>query len=69
MYNWGMNSSSFRLEHDLLGERQVPAEAYYGIHTLRALENFPISGVPISSHPSLICALAFVKQACALAKP
>ncbi|PWH17889.1 MAG: aspartate ammonia-lyase [Anaerolineae bacterium] len=62
-----MNSSPFRLEHDLLGERSVPAEAYYGIHTLRALENFPISGVPISSHPSLIRALAFVKQACARA--
>ncbi|MCS6994199.1 MAG: aspartate ammonia-lyase [Anaerolineales bacterium] len=56
----------FRLEHDLLGERPVPAEAYYGIHTLRALENFPISGTPISSHPSLIRALACVKQACAL---
>lgn len=67
MYNRNMLPSSFRIEHDLLGERQVPAEAYYGIHTLRALENFPISGVPVSSHPSLIRALAFVKQACALA--
>lgn len=62
-----MNTTTFRLEHDLLGERQAPAEAYYGIHTLRALENFPISGAPISSHPSLIRALACVKQACALA--
>lgn len=62
-----MNTHSFRLEHDLLGERQVPAEAYYGIHTLRALENFPITGTPISSHPSLIRALACVKQACARA--
>lgn len=66
-YNWRMTSSPlFRLEHDLLGERPVPAEAYYGIHTLRALENFPISGTSISSHPSLIRALACVKQACAL---
>ena len=36
-----------RREHDSLGEAMVPAPAYYGIHTLRALENFPISGVPI----------------------
>ena len=33
-----------RLEHDLLGERPVPADAYWGIHTLRAVENFPITG-------------------------
>ncbi|SOZ22214.1 hypothetical protein CBM2609_U10085 [Cupriavidus taiwanensis] len=37
-----------RREHDLLGYREVPADAYYGIHTLRALENFPITGDPIS---------------------
>jgi len=52
-----------RLEHDLLGEREVPAEAYYGIHTLRALENFPITGTPISAYPGLVNALACVKQA------
>jgi len=56
-----------RIEHDLLGEREVPMEAYYGVHTLRALENFPISGVPISTYPHLVRALACVKQACALA--
>lgn len=55
-----------RLEHDLLGNREVPAEAYYGIHTLRALENFPISGIPISVYPVLIEALAAIKQAAAL---
>ena len=55
-----------RLEHDLLGERDVPAEAYYGIHTLRALENFPITGTPIRVYPELITALACVKQAAAL---
>ncbi len=59
--------SATRLEHDLLGERQVPAEAYYGIHTLRAMENFPITGTTIQSSPSLVTALACVKQACALA--
>lgn len=56
-----------RMEHDLLGEREVPAEAYYGVHTLRALENFPISKIPISAYPNLVKALACVKQACALA--
>ena len=55
-----------RIEHDLLGDRAVPADAYYGIHTLRALENFPISGVAISIYPELIRALACVKQAAAL---
>lgn len=56
-----------RLEHDLLGEREVPANVYYGVHTLRALENFPISNIPISNYPNFIKALACVKQACALA--
>ncbi|WP_375604691.1 aspartate ammonia-lyase [Isosphaera pallida] len=55
-----------RREHDLLGEREVPADAYWGIHTLRALENYPITGVPISSYPDLIRALACVKQAAAI---
>ncbi|MBO1337989.1 aspartate ammonia-lyase [Streptomyces sp. VRA16 Mangrove soil] len=57
----------FRREHDLLGERDVPAEAYWGIHTLRAVENFPITGVPISVYPRLIEALAAVKEAAARA--
>ncbi|HNM37273.1 MAG TPA: lyase family protein, partial [Anaerolineales bacterium] len=56
-----------RLEHDLLGEREIPNEVYYGVHTLRALENFPISKIPISNYPSLINALACVKEACAKA--
>ncbi|HEY6862263.1 MAG TPA: lyase family protein, partial [Burkholderiales bacterium] len=56
-----------RVEHDLLGERAVPADAYYGIHTLRALENFPITGTSISIYPELVRALACVKQAATLA--
>src|SRR6266852_1350623 len=56
-----------RIEHDLLGDRAVPAGAYYGIHTLRALENFSITGTPISHYPELINALACVKQAAAIA--
>ncbi len=62
-----MTESQQRLEHDLLGERLVPAEALYGIHTLRSLENFPISGMPIGMVPQLIRALACVKQAAATA--
>ncbi|MFJ6636431.1 aspartate ammonia-lyase [Streptomyces sp. NPDC091376] len=57
----------FRSEHDLLGDRDVPADAYYGIHTLRAVENFPITGTKVSSYPDLVTALACVKQAAALA--
>ncbi len=56
-----------RIEHDLLGDRAVPADAYYGIHTLRALENFPITGTAISIYPELVSALACVKQAAAIA--
>jgi aspartate ammonia-lyase len=56
-----------RKEKDLLGERDIPCEAYWGIHTLRALENFAISGTPISIYPDLVNALAAVKQAAALA--
>ena len=56
-----------RMEHDLLGDRAVPANVYYGIHTLRALENFPITGTPISIYPDLVVALACVKQAAAIA--
>jgi aspartate ammonia-lyase len=54
-----------RTEHDLLGDRDVPADVYYGVHTVRALENFPISGVPISRHRDLVIAFAAVKQAAA----
>ncbi|MDI2125010.1 aspartate ammonia-lyase [Yinghuangia seranimata] len=56
-----------RTEHDLLGDRDVPADAYYGVHTLRAVENFPITGIPVSTHTELVVALACVKQAAAQA--
>jgi aspartate ammonia-lyase len=56
-----------RLEHDLLGDYQVPKDAYWGVHTARAVANFPISGVPIGHYRSLIRALAIVKQAAAKA--
>src|ERR1700732_1509431 len=54
---------SMRREHDLLGDRDVPAEAYYGVHTLRAVENFPITATPISIYPDLISALSPIKLA------
>jgi aspartate ammonia-lyase len=60
-------SDTNRLEHDLLGDREVPAHVYYGVHTLRAMENFAISGTPISTDPDLVNALACVKEAAALA--
>lgn len=52
-----------RLEHDLLGNFEIPTDAYWGVHTARAVENFPISGVPIGHYRSLIKGLAFVKEA------
>ncbi|WP_321348822.1 aspartate ammonia-lyase [Halopseudomonas oceani] len=55
-----------RSEHDLLGDLDVPEDAWYGIQTLRAATNFAITGVPISHFPELIQALAQVKQASAL---
>lgn len=61
-----MTTGLYRTEHDLLGDRDVPADVYYGVHTLRALENFPITGIPISVYPELINALAHIKQAAAL---
>jgi aspartate ammonia-lyase len=57
----------FRMEKDLLGEREVPEDALYGVQTLRALENFPITGTPLREFPALIEALAAVKEAAALA--
>ncbi len=54
-----------RLEHDLLGNFEVPKDAYWGVHTGRAVENFAITGVPIGHYRSLIRALALVKSAAA----
>ena len=56
-----------RIEHDLLGEQAVPEQAWYGIQTQRAKQNFTITGVPISHFPELIRALAMVKSAAAQA--
>ncbi len=60
-------SGDLRREHDLLGDRDVPNEYFYGIQTLRGLENFSISGIAINHFPALIVALAQVKLASAKA--
>lgn len=56
-----------RVESDLLGSLEVPGDAYYGIHTVRAIENFPISGTTINSVPEFIRGMVQVKKAEALA--
>ncbi|MGM0631917.1 MAG: aspartate ammonia-lyase [Pseudomonadota bacterium] len=56
-----------RMERDLLGPLAVPADAFYGVQTQRALENFRLTGVPLSHFPKLILGLAMVKKAAALA--
>jgi aspartate ammonia-lyase len=62
-----MSAQETRLEHDLLGEKAVPADAYYGVQTARGLENFDISGVQLRLYPDLIKAFAMVKMAAARA--
>lgn len=60
-------TGSTRVEKDLLGEKEIPADAYYGVQTARALENFQISGIPINHYPGFIQAWAIVKLAAARA--
>lgn len=62
-----MIESNFRTEHDLLGDRKVPSNVYYGVHTLRATENFPITGMPVRVYPGFIDAIAYIKESCAVA--
>jgi aspartate ammonia-lyase len=59
--------TSYRTEHDSLGEREIPNNAYYGVQTVRALENFAISGVPLKNFAHFVSALAYVKKAAAQA--
>lgn len=56
-----------RREHDFLGEREIPADVYYGIQTLRAIENFLITGIPLNTEPLFVQALAYVKKGAAMA--
>ena len=63
----GKANGPTRTEKDLLGEKQIPADAYYGVQTARALENFQISGIPINHYPEFVEAWAIVKLAAARA--
>lgn len=56
-------NGKFRIEHDFLGDKEVPADAYYGVQTMRAIENFPITGYTIDR--ALIIAMGIVKKAAA----
>ncbi|MCU0442237.1 MAG: aspartate ammonia-lyase [Bacteroidia bacterium] len=56
-----------RKEHDFLGELEIPQDVYYGVQTFRALDNFNITGIPISKEPLFIQAFGYVKKAAALA--
>src|SRR5262245_24842308 len=62
-----MNAPKTRIEHDLPAHREGPFHSHYGLHTLRAVENFPITGTAISIYPELIRALAGIKKAAARA--
>lgn len=63
--NTGNTAPSVRTEHDLLGDRDVPSDAYWGVHTLRAVENFPITARALSTDSHLVRGLAAVKLAAA----
>ena len=56
--------NEFRMEHDSVGDKKVPKSAYYGVQSLRAAENFKITG--LSMHPELVTSLIYIKKACAL---
>ncbi|WP_038344337.1 aspartate ammonia-lyase [Acinetobacter sp. A47] len=62
-----VQTATTRIEHDLLGAKEVPADCYYGIHTLRAIENFKISSQKVGQNSHFIRALAQVKKASAQA--
>lgn len=57
--------NDYRIESDLIGELKVPVNAYYGVQTQRAIDNFKISNDHLSDHPEFIKAFAFVKKAAA----
>lgn len=61
-------AATFRIEHYSLGDIEVPAEAYWGIHSRRAVKNFTISGVLVGSYPAFVRALVAAKAAAAIGK-
>ena len=60
-------STNYRIEKDFLGEKQIPADAYYGVQTQRGKDNFHITGTPMSSEPYFVMAFGYVKKAAAMA--
>lgn len=59
-----LEKKEFRIEHDSIGDKKVPVDAYYGVQTLRAVENFRITG--LSMHPEIINSLVRIKKAAAI---
>ena len=55
-------STNYRIEKDFLGEKQIPADAYYGVQTQRGKDNFHITGTPMSSEPYFVMAFGYVKK-------
>ena len=62
-----MSEQNYRIESDLLGELKVPAEAYYGVQTQRALNNYKISNTRMCDYPEYVISIAYVKMAAAAA--
>ena len=60
-----MTETKFRVESDLIGELRVPADAYYGVQTQRALNNYQISNTKMRDYPEYVIAMAYVKMAAA----
>jgi aspartate ammonia-lyase len=58
---------AYRVEKDFLGERQIPDDVYWGVQTLRGIENFKIIGIPVSAEPYFVKAFGYVKKAAAMA--
>ena len=65
--HFNMSEQKFRVESDLIGELQVPIDAYYGVQTQRAINNYKISGTKMCDYPEYIIAMAYVKMAAAAA--
>src|SRR5512144_1569217 len=64
---FAMDATATRIEKDFLGQKEIPANAYYGVQTLRGKENFHITGIPMSLEPNFVKALGYVKKAAAMA--
>ena len=62
-----METKKTRIESDLIGSREVPAECYYGVQTVRAIENFPITGIGLNRFPSIVKYLGIIKLGAAIA--